>query len=257
MVNMTRYIKILLAFLFISAPAVAQTPPALDFKGRYDFTLAAVPFGAIDVSMSQGPGYYRAVSDITTVGIAKVFVQHKSHTESRGTGADFKYPEVTYESKYETKGKPKSARFVKRGGVIVEDYVQPADHRTARTPVSVEAKSKAWDPVALALGMRIELARIIKGGGKDFSLDYYDGRRLTRGNFSYVGEQTVKIKGVKYPVYVVTGSREPIAGFTDKELKRMAQKEPTLTVYFTKDTLVPLKLELPLGLAMASATLKM
>lgn len=256
--TLSRYIKFLLIFMCISAPAKAQEPlPPLDFSGHYDFTLAAIPFGQLDIVLSQGPGHYRATSDIATTGVAKVFVQHQSHTVSRGTGANYRYTEVEYETNYETKGKKRSARFVKRNGEMVEDDVEPADSRATRPAVPLADKSAAWDPVSLALGMRIELARVIAQKGKDFSLTYYDGRRLTRGNFSYIGEKVIKIKGIKYPVYTVIGSRQPVAGFTQKELKRMEGGEPQLTVYFSKDKLIPIRLELNIGFGVAAATLKM
>jgi len=256
MVTMRSFINSLALIFFFSTSAQAQELTPVNFSGRYDFTLAAVPFGKIDIVFKQDATSYSATSDITTVGIAKVFVQHESHTTSKGTGADYQYPDVDYDSRYSTKGKKRVATFTRRNGVMTAEFVEPPDNPAVRPPVSAALKTRAYDPVALAIGMRGELARVIRSGEKNFTIDYYDGRRLTRGNFTYTGEKLLKMNGTKYPVYTVLASRSPVAGFTEKELKRMQQKEPPLTIYLAKDTLLPLRLELPLMFGKAAATLR-
>jgi len=258
MVRMRRLINSLLLLLCSAFPAYAadiNTP--LDFKGRYDFAMGGIPFGKIDVAFEQDATKYSAVSNIKTVGIVKIFVEHQSHTTSKGTGANFSYPNVEYSSRYTTKGKPREADFKRTNGVITFEHVLPPEDPNNRPPVAIDLKSKAYDPVSLALGLRSEIAKLLASGGKGFTLDYYDGRRLTRGSFQYVGEKNITIGGKKYPVYTLSASRSPIAGFTAKELKRMKDKEPPLFIYLAKDTLIPLRLELKLILGTAAATLKM
>ncbi len=259
MVRAFQFIKLLLVFCLASMPAAGEELLVpLSFSGTYVFTLSGIPFGKINLQLTQDKVRYSAVSDVKTVGIARMFVEHDSHTTSEGWGRDFLYDAVDYKSNYSTRGKPKTAQFSKKDGVMFADKVTPPDDRKNRPAVALTDKSKAFDPLALAAGIRVALARVLQNDSKKFSLDYYDGRRLTRATFSYEGEKNIRIKGVKYPAYAVNATRTPLAGFTDKELKRMQEPEPTLTIYFSRDErLVPLRLDVMIGMLLASATLKM
>lgn len=257
MVMVRQIINSGIVFFLWCLPVHAQEMAPLDIRGQYDFTLASIPFGRLDITAVQDASHYDASSDIAMVGIAKIFVQHESHTTSHGSGADYLYPDVEYASNYSTRGKKKTAMFTKKGGVITEDKVTPPDDPSVRPPVATPMKSAAYDPVSVALGMRLKTVEMLKGGKDSFTIDYYDGRRLTRATFKYDGEKMLKIGKRQYPVYTLIGSRVPLAGFTKKELDRMKDKEPPLYVYVSKETLIPIRLEVQMLFGTAAATLRM
>ncbi|MDX2074491.1 MAG: DUF3108 domain-containing protein [Alphaproteobacteria bacterium] len=259
MVRPIHFIKLLLIFLLASHPVQADEPLIpIDFSGHYDFAFSGVPLGKLDLRFTQSATKYTATADVKTVGLARVFVQHESHTISKGWGSDFHYPQVDYESRYSTRGKPKSAKISKKDGVIFADVVNPPDNRAIRPAVPLEQKSAAFDPLAVGLAIRSEFARAQKDGRTDFTLDYYDGRRLTRVYFTVGKERVIRIKGQKYPVFTLTARRELLAGHTDKERARIDPHEPSATLYFSRDAkFMPIYLEVPVLFGIASATLRM
>ena len=254
---MSRFIKLLVVFYLSAMPAMAEELLApIEFTGRYALEMAGIPFGSIDISFEQDASRYHAVSDAATVGIARMFVKHSSHSTSQGSGAGFHYNDVEYASDYSTRNKKKSARFTKKNGVMTRSQSLPPDEK--RPVVSQALKNTAYDPLAIALAIRVELARALQGGPQDFTLDYFDGKRLYRADFSYEGEKNIRIHGQKYPVHVVTATRKLIGGYTPKEFEKAKEPEPTLSIYFSNDgRLVPLRLDVPLGFATAAATLAM
>jgi hypothetical protein len=259
MVHPNHYIKLLLVFSLLSYNAAANealTP--VNFSGHYSFTLAGIPFGKADLAFTQAPAAYKATADVATTGIARVFVQHKSRSVSSGTGSDYQYGNVDYESNYETKKKPRHTKWEKKEGVFVSEVVLPPDNRNTRAAVPQAQKQGAFDPVVFTLAVRGKLAESLKNGQKAFSVHMYDGRRLTRADFTLNGETVIKIGGKSYPVYRLFGRRTAIAGYTQKELSRIEPNEPTMTIYFSRDAkMIPLRLEVPFMFGMVAATLKM
>lgn len=257
MVHMPRHIKLLPLIILFALPARAAEPAIpLDFSGHYDFAMGGITFGKLDINLSQKEASYNASADVATVGLAKVFVEHKSHTTSNGKGSAYQYNDVTYESRYQTRKKPKYVKWVRVNGQTSEQVVEPPDNRESRPAVDTEAKDSAVDPLQLAAAIRMKLAQAINGN-RDFSVDYYDGRRLARLHFKLIGTKTIRLgENNEYEVYQVTGKREPLAGFTKKELSSM-KNDPSATLYFTQDKLIPIRLELPMLFGIASATLAM
>lgn len=252
-------IKMLLVFYLLPFAARAEDPVMpIEFTGHYDMAFATIPFGELDITLSQSPHNYYITNDIRLTGLAKIFVQHESHTTSNGSGANFMYPDSTYESRYSTKNKPKYVRMVTEKGIIVSEKVEPLDSPSTRPPVKAEDKKGAVDPVFLALAIRADLINCLKEHCQAFSQNYYDGRRLIKLDFTYAGEKNIRIKGEKYPSYRLTVKRTPLAGHTEKELRNIGPNDPTLTIYFSHDErVIPMQLEVPLSFGVASATLRM
>lgn len=259
MVHAPRLIKTFAVFFLLATPVQAQEPSIpLDFSGHYDFGFSGIPFGRLDIMFKQSATRYSATADVKTTGIVRVFVQHKSHTTSQGSGTGFSYGKVAYESSYSTRGKQRYAAFNKEGGRIVSEKVLPPDNRGTRSAVPAEAKNGALDPLAIGLAIRSEFIRAQKDGRRNFSLDFYDGRRLTRADFTVGDERNIRIGGTAYPVYSITARRKPLGGYTASELARFNAKEADLTIYFSHDEkCVPIYLEAPVAFGVATATLRM
>lgn len=242
-------------FLLPCSLHAAEPKLPLTFKGYYIFTFSTIPFGRLEVSFNQTATQYDATADVGITGIAKLFVRHESHTTSKGSGRDFNYSNMEYESNYFTNKKKKYAHFIKKDGVITRDEVRPPDNRAIRPAVPLEMKSVAYDPLSLGLALRVKLAELLEKQAEQFTLDFYDGRRLTRAYVNYEGESTIRLYGEKIPVYMISAKRDPLAGFTKKDLERAAEPEPPLTIYFTQDTLIPIRLEVEFPYGLVAATL--
>jgi hypothetical protein len=259
MVHPTRFIKMLLVFSLLSYNAQADDPlMPIKFTGHYDFAFSGIPFGQMDILLDQTATRYQATGDVKTTGIARILVQHESHSTSSGSGKDFHYGNAEYESRYATRGKKKYARISKKNGKIVSDKVEPLDNRAVRPAVPMTDKSAAVDPLAMSVAIRSEFARARKEDRKNFTLDFYDGRRLTRANFTIGDERVLRIGGQKIPVLALSARRKTLAGYTASELARINSKESELMIYFSHDAkFVPVYLEVPVAFGVATATLKM
>ena len=259
MVHPTQFIKMLLVFSLLSYNAQAAEPlMPVKFTGHYDFAFSGIPFGQMDISLDQTATNYQASSDVKTTGIARMFVQHESHSTSSGSGKDFRYDNAEYESRYTTRGKKKYARISKKNGKITSDKVEPLDNRAVRPAVPMTDKSAAVDPLTMSVAIRSEFARARKDGRNNFTLDFYDGRRLTRTNFTIGDERVLRISGQKIPVLTLSARRKLLAGYTASEMARINPKEPDLMIYFSHDAkFVPVYLEVPVAFGVATATLRM
>lgn len=246
-----------LCSLWLGAPAAAQSLAPLDISGTYLFSMAGVPFGSMDFSATQNANNYDASADIHTTGLVRVFVQHDSHTTSKGAGANFTYPDSTYESDYQTRKKKKYVKMVRKHNKIAEETITPPDDRNVRPAVEEALKNEAFNPLAYALELRGKMAQCIAANCESFNFNFFDGRRLTQGTFTPQGTKVIRIGGQKYPTYYVIAKRKPLAGFTAKELKGIPADEPPLAIYFSQDEkLLPVKLDYPMAFGTASAVLK-
>jgi hypothetical protein len=252
-----RFFNIPLLMLLLCSPAQADeglTP--MQFKGIYQFEFSDVPIGKMGLEIDQSATDYSINSDILTTGVLKMFVNHSSHTTADGSGKHFRYDTVKYDSNYRTRKKKKAVSMRFKNGKIVEEKLNPPDNRATRPAVSDELKTNAIDPLSLILRIRQELFEARKNDTKNFSINGYDGRRLTTADFTVIGTQNLRYKGKKVPVIKVDARRTLVAGFTQSELADKNDNEPPAHIYFTNDAqLKPIKVEAVLWMGTVSATL--
>lgn len=257
MVMKRHFFNILLSGIFLAYPAFAgESLTPVNFKGVYEFALSGVRFGKMGIEAEQSPDHYAMTCDIATTGLLKLFVQHSSHTTVDGAGQDFLYPDSIYETRYQTKKKAKYVKMVRQGGALIEEKLVPPETFETRPRVPAELKNDAVDPLSFLPMMRRELWAAAQQGKNAFSLNAYDGRRLTQVNFAIEGKKTIFHRGAEQPVIVVTARRKQITGFTDSEIRDFNPKEPLLYIYVSDDArLLPLKLEARLWMSPVTATL--
>jgi hypothetical protein len=233
--------------------AEALTP--INFKGQYDFAFSGLRFGKMGIEADQTADRYAVTSDIMSTGLIGAFVRHTSHTTVTGSGANFTYPAMEYESNYQTKKKKKYVKML-RSNWLIEETLVPPDSRATRPAVEAELKKTAFDPLTMLLAMRKGVWDAMHGGAKNFTLNAYDGRRLTEANFTVRDKGTMDYKGEPVAVILVDVRRKQLAGFTEKEIADYNPKEPTLHMYVTDDErLIPLRLEATVWMGTLSATL--
>lgn len=237
-------------FLLFVAPVYAaesaeQLVP-LNEKLSYEASFLGLGIGKAGIEINQKPEAATVICDIATSGIVGLFVKHSSHTELTASGADFVYPQKNYASDYQTRGKKRSVKLVYSDGKITQEIIAPPESSDKRPKVPDIDKNAAYDLMSFLLQIRKELFVAKATGKTHFSIDAYDGRRLTNADFNITGTKTIKISGKKYVTTVVVARRTFKAGYSKSEMESYDPNEPSMTLYFSTDEkLIPLRFEIP------------
>ncbi len=224
----------------------AETLTPLDEKLYYEASFAGVNFGKIGIETQQQADKATITCDISSSGILAVFVKHLSHTTLSATGSDYNYPERIYESNYQTREKKRRVKLTYKDNKIVETIIKPAESSDKRPAVPDADKNSAYDLMSFLLQIRKELVTARSSDKKSFTINIFDGRRLTQTDFQIIGEKTIKIAGKKYVTLAVSSRRKQLAGFTKDEVADQDPNEPSMTTYFSNDDkLIPMRMERP------------
>ncbi len=131
------------------------------------------------------------------------------------------------------------------GENIIEETNTPPEKRWKRKEVPAELKVGTPDPLTYVMRAREKIRNIVDNGGKNtFTLPFYDGRRKTNYFFTVYGiTQDHRVH--------VTFEEEPVAGYTNNELRDLKEDKPMFTLYLAKHDLLPVWAEgySPLGRA--------
>lgn len=241
------FINILLLFiLFPNIASASENLTPLNEKLYYEAQWSNINFGKIGIEIDQQVDKANVICDITSSGIMALFVKHSSHTTLTATGKNFNYPERVYESNYHTRKKARAVKLTYKGGKIAEEELNPPENREKRPAVPQDDINGAYDLMSFLLQMRSEITKAQRTGKTDFTLNAYDGRRLSQADFNIVGEKAITIAGEKQSALAVTARRKQLAGFTESEIADNDPNEPSLTIYFSNDKkLIPLMMEVP------------
>lgn len=244
MVMRLSFYNIPLLAMFLASPAWATEPVIpLDFKGIYQFGLIGLPLGKMGMEMHQDADKYNVAADVTLTGIARIFTRHESHSTVEAAGGDFIYPNRAYESRYQTRKKKRHVKMTYKNGKAAEAILDPPDPKRPQVPA--ELRNSAVDPLSFMLRMREQVAKMRTKQTDRFTLNVFDGRRLTQTDFTLEDKpRRIVYKGKKVPVVAVSARRKQLAGFTDSEMADADPNEPPLYIYFSRDErLIPLRLE--------------
>jgi len=248
-----RFFNILIILLLL-LPYHAEAGDGLtpiNFKGVYEFSFAGLPFGQMGVEIEQSSGHYAITSDVTLTGIIRMFVQHKSHTTVEANGGD-----IHYEAHYQTRKKKHYVRLDYKNGLLKEEEQIPPETHAKRPEVPMKLKQDSSDPLSALLKARQGLWQAQKSGKTTFSVNVYDGNRLTGADFTILGKSTLRYGDKTIPVIKISARRKLLSGFTESELSDYDPKEPPLILYFTDDNrLLPLKVEMIFLASPLTATL--
>ena len=235
-----------IVILLLSLPYHARAADSLtpvNFKGIYEFRFAGLPLGRMGGEVEQAADHYSIATDVTLVGVVKMFVQHTSHTAAEGSGHDFTYPDIVYEARYQTRKKKHYVKLVYKNGGLHHEQQIPPDPPGKRPPVPAAMLKDSADPISIIIRARQALWEALHTGAKAFSINLYDGNRLTQIDFTIVGNDDVRYGNKMISTIKVALHRKQLAGFTKSELKEYDPREPTAYLYFSKDELIPVRAE--------------
>lgn len=190
---------------------------------------------------------------IRSYGIVQKVSQYSSRTSTVFNIDNGQYVPLSFYTEFQQRSGARKIDIKYSGnGTIVEEAVTPPDNRAKRPAVAETLKKNAVDPLTAFMIARQEIKNNLAKGNNKFSLDIYDGRRLSRLDFDIYGRMQREIEDKKYNVVKVTFKRQPVAGYTKNELRRAKDEEPLFTLYISDDeTFLPIKAdaEAPLGTA--------
>lgn len=251
-----RLLAVSLALFCVCSPAEAGDAFIMNGIYIYRATWNGLAIGEVALEMREEEASHRVSVHVRTAGLAGLFAPHESRTTVEGAGqGEFAARPRVYESHYTSRGKPRHVRLTyTAGGALTETVVEPPDNPAKRPPVPDEQKRATLDPMSYILAVRQALREVLAKEERMFSLRLFDGRRLMDTVWRIEGKAAITYADTKHPVIQVTGRRSAVTGFTAKELRKL-KTESALSVYFSEEELLPLRLQMPLALGTLTAEL--
>lgn len=233
----------LLFCIFFASSALADD---LHFEGDYVFAWNGIRIGKLHLQMQQNQADYNVRSQLKTSGIVALFSDHKSLTTVKGKAEGARFQPVAYRSNYHSGNKDKliDLQYDESGKVIAED-IKPS--RGARPEVPEDLKTGAADSLTAIFAMRAQVKEALATGAEEIIVPVFDGvRRFNLHARMITPENSIVLEGQSVPAVKLGLSRKPLAGFKDKELKKIAEGEPELEFFVDRKHFTLLGFQLPL-----------
>lgn len=246
------FLGLLLPLCLYGGGAAAQDggllsgPAPLRFTGYYALSWRAIPLGGIAMEIRDDPGGGYSIRTLSeSRGLAELFSAHAGDTMARGTlDARAGYLPSLYETRYAWRGKNIHIRLEFDAARNVSgELVEPPPNRATRPEVPAGMKKNVFDILSGFLQLRRMLYEAHLAGRRNFAFDVFDGNRLSRIHAVMAEELLLKLRGgERLSALRAQVTREPLAGYKEKELRQAAKGEPPLHLYFSQDErMIPLK----------------
>jgi hypothetical protein len=237
--------------VLMSPPALAKDAEKLDYTDKLYFTWAGISLGELTLTMQQEGKHYKMQTEGKTGGIVRLFSRHSSVTKVEG---NFSEPDVyhplSYRSDYIDNGDKRliAIEYDEKGLPLKETIVPPREE--SRPLVLEEEKKGSVDILTGFFQMRDRLQWALQKQKKDFSVTVYDGKRLFR--VDAIIEKPAAIVTLhdyddkELPAIKLVLKRHPLAGYKEKELRKMKERNPVISLYIEPKRLVPFGLSFPI-----------
>lgn len=228
------------------------SPKPFVMQGTATLTYGSLPMGKVTIDASQNGADFQMHAAVRLVGVAKLISSHQSANQITGKLSDsqkrdFLHAERLFQSNYTSNDGWRTITLgYDAAGELVKEQIQSTTEVKVRPKVPEEQKQGVYDTLSLVFAAREAIFTASQNKQSHLSMKFYDGKRLSNANISVYGVVQRKWKNQKIPVLKVGFLREPIAGYTEKELKRAREKPMgELLIYFTaNDNFVPVLAEL-------------
>jgi hypothetical protein len=211
----------LLLFLLLAPPLHAATQAAW-----YRVYWGPMHIGNLVAEVQEDATSYRIKVDMVALGLARSISKYKSLTTVEGIREGKDYIPQRFETWSRTRksGEKRITLFWDRQRRIISDSYSPPDPVWKRKKVPDGQRNGAYDTLTM-IPLVWQKLREWKAGTApvSYSTPMYDGRRLADLRLRYVGAKD-DLLGFRF-------RRDPIAGFTDKEIKKMQNQEPDITIW--------------------------
>lgn len=247
-----------------SAPAATTSEPTpLHLRARYRVSWAGVTIGRIYLNADEQlpkagkPGSYSITIDTKTHGVATMFSSEKRIIEATGEIAqDGRLIPATYVSRPQDNDGSRVIRIRYERGLIAQQESLPPEDPSWRPPVPLPELSQIVDPATAGLIVRRMLATALSGNENQLAIRTYDGARLTDMRLAILRDEArVEVNGTYQPAVQTVITRQPVAGYTPKELKKINGGDPPVRFYFSADPLhIPLMVTADSGFGLITAS---
>lgn len=258
-----RTARFLLPLLLAAAPALAcpeHGAAPLNLTGKYAIRWNGITLGRIYLRASETKTRYTLEVDTKTHGIASVFARERRVALTEGRfDTHGNYLPRRYESRPQDddKGRVTTLAYNAKGEIEKRTRV-PDDDPDWRAPVPVSDLKNVTDPITAGLLLRRNMRAAITKGENEITLPTYDGARLARFHFTLSKlPARVEVMDSYRDATTLVITREPIAGYTPKELKKFNAGDPLVKLYFSDDAaMIPLRATAETAFGEVSATLE-
>lgn len=247
MIRYKTWLPALLSLLLIAPVAEAQVPKLepLRYEARYDVHLAALPIGRIRMTVKEDQFGYSLKLDTKSRGIVSLFSPLRSVATVEGSyGTNRSYLPRRYVSEAEKdgdeKGRVATLVYDERGTITTRTRSNPDDPRW-RPVVPMAELTDAVDPMSAFFVLRQRMRDAMERNEREVSVLTYDTARLARMKLKVVSRARIEVRGKYVDAINTVLTREPLNGYTPKELKKFQEGDPVVHVYFSADgRLMPL-----------------
>lgn len=204
--------------------------------GVYSVTWNNLPVGYLIMDAQETASTYKVDVNTRATGALKLATKHSSTLTAQGIKREGKYLPQHFGTVFNLRGESRTIDLAyDKDGRLISETNNPPEPEWKRPPVPQELKADAIDPMTLFYAHRPLIHKAIRNGEREFTLRYYEGRRLTDLYYTVGEVEQVQIGKHSVPLLRVSVLRKPIAGYKEKELKKMAKKDYLLELYLTTD----------------------
>jgi hypothetical protein len=247
------------AAMLLAAPARAAVPDftPLNLTAHYTVAWNGIPIGRINMTASEDALGYRMVVDTKTHGLAALFNDVRSVTQAEGHKEGASYIPRRYDIRPQGNDdiRHTTVTYDAQGQIATRERA-PAEDPSWRPVVPLVDADAATDPITASFAARGKLHDAMAQNNREMTLKTYDGARLAEMHFTVVSPARVEVMGEYVDAINTIVARQPIAGYTPKEIKKYKKGDPTIHLYFSADAkFIPLRATVDTVCGELSATL--
>lgn len=251
-----------IGMLLLPTLAPAQVPELvpLNLATRYDVDVGGMAIGRLRIYATEDNFTYRLKIDTKTSGLIDIFAPLTSVASAHGRRtAEGQYMPQLYSSTAERDGNEKGRRVrivYDEHGTITERERVPNQDPTYRPVVPITQASAAADPITGFFLLRKKLRDAMERNEREVQIETYDAARLATMTLRVVSRARIELNGKYVDAINTVITRQPVAGYTRKELKKFKEGDPVVHLYFSPDErLIPLMVTVALPFGTMRATL--
>jgi len=222
-------------FLFTASAQAEQKTENYVFEAFW----GGLKVGDMRLVINQDGEKFTITNIINSAGIAKLVSKYSSVNIASGTKIEGKFLPKTYTSEWKRKKESQNIelQFSEAGDVINESLIPP-EREGKRPAVEAKFKKAVFDPVTAAIVSRETIREEMKKNPNSqavLRIPTYDSKRRFDVICTIKGNKSVMIGGKMQNLLHIHLRREPLAGYTDKDLVEMKEDEQSIDFYLNED----------------------